>query len=96
MTPYAEQLGREQGRVEQRGLPLALAPDEPVHQAAHRRRPDREQRRDGLAALLPHEDAEHEAAHPDHGEERADDVDRPIARVRHVADAAAPQTGRPR
>ena len=32
--PGAEQLGGEQRRVEQRRLPLALAPDEPVHQTA--------------------------------------------------------------
>ena len=38
----AEQLGGEQCRVEQRRLALAFASDEPVHQAAHRGRPDRQ------------------------------------------------------
>ena len=87
----AEQLGREQGRIEQRGLALALASAKPVHQARHRSRPDREEQRDGLAALLPREDPDDEAAHADHREERARDVDRPVSRVGHVADAAAPQ-----
>ena len=47
--------------------------------------------RDRLAALLPHEDADDEAAHADHGEKRSDYVDRPITGVRHVPDAAASQ-----
>ena len=87
----AEQLGREQGWIEQRGLALALASDEPVHQAHHRSRADREEQRDGLAALLPREDPDDEAAHADHREERPRNVDRPVSGVGHVTDAAAPQ-----
>ena len=37
---------------------------------------------DGLAALLPDEDAEHDAAHADHRQDRADDVERRAARCR--------------
>ena len=88
----AEQLGGEQRRIEQRGLALALAADEPVHQAAPSPpTPIASSSADGLAALLPHEDADDEAAHADHGEERSDHVDRPVTRVRHVPDAAAAQ-----
>ena len=87
----AEQLGREERRIEQSGLAFALAAAEPVHQARHRRHADREQCGDGLAALLPDEDADDEAAHADDREERADVVDRAVARVRHVADLPAPQ-----
>ena len=53
-------------------------------------RPNREQRRDRFAALLPDQDAEHQAAHPEDGEDRADDVDGPIACVGHIADQPAP------
>jgi hypothetical protein len=36
--------------------------------------------------LLPHEDAQHDAAHPQHGQQRADGVDPPVAGVRDVVD----------
>ena len=87
----AEQLGREERRIEQSRLAFALAAAEPVHEGRHRCHADREQRRDGLAALLPDEHADDEAAHADDREERADVVDRPVARVRHVADLPAPE-----
>ena len=48
------------------------------------------QRADRLAALLPDEDAEHDAAHAEDGEHRADDVDVARAGVRHVADEPDP------
>src|SRR5207253_9612288 len=63
-----------------------LAADEQVDEAGHPRDADRQQGRDGYAALLPDEDADEQAAHADHRQSRADDVDRAIARVRHVPD----------
>ena len=68
------------------GLPSRLRRTEPVDERAEGERAEREQRADRLAALLPHEDAEHDAAHADDGEERADRVDAARARVRHVTD----------
>ena len=72
--PEAEQLGREQRRVEQRRLAVALAADEPEHQGDQRRHPNRKQRRDRLAALLPDQDAEHDAPHAEDREQRADPI----------------------
>ena len=94
--PEAEVLRLEEAGVEKRGLPLALAPDEPPRERAEADDPDREQRADGRAALLPDEDPEHDAAHPDRGEDRADDVDAAGARVRDVVDELAARGGRSR
>src|SRR5204863_9950666 len=48
-----------------------------------------DQRADRPAALLPDEDPEHDAAHAEGRQDRADYVDAAVARVRHVVDAAA-------
>ena len=76
----------EQARVEQRRAALALAADEPPDQRGHRDEADRDQDADGLAALLPDEDAEDDAAHPDRREGGADGVDRARPGVGHVVD----------
>ena len=86
--PQPEMPGAEQVRIEQRDRVLALAPDEPPGEQGERRRADDEERADRLAAFLPDEDPEHDAAHPEHREDRADDIDAAVARVRHVADRA--------
>ena len=65
--PEAEQLRREQRGIEERGLALALPADEPVHERSQRSHPEHEKSRHGFAALLPDEDAEHDAAHADDG-----------------------------
>ena len=80
--PEAEVLRAEEVGVDQRGLALALALDEPPRERAERDEADGEQRDDGAAALLPDEDAEHDAAHAERGEDRADDVDASVAGVR--------------
>jgi hypothetical protein len=65
----------EQVRVEQGHLSLAFAPDEPPGQHRERHGPDRHQQADVLAALLPDQDPQHDAAHADDGQDGADDVD---------------------
>jgi hypothetical protein len=75
---------REQARVEQRGLAGPLAPHEPPGEQCHRDGPDRDQQPDGLAALLPDENAEHESAHSEHGEDCAHDVDVSRSGVHHI------------
>ena len=82
--PDPEVREREQLRIEQRHLPLAVAPHEPAGERPQRERADRDQQQDVVPALLPHEDAEHHAAHPDHGQDRAAQVDLPLPRVRDV------------
>ena len=77
-----EGLGAEQIRIEQRQLPLSPASDEPVGQRCQRDRADHQQGSNGLATLLPHEDAEHDAAHAEHGEDGANGVDATRPRVR--------------
>ena len=67
-------------------FPCALAAHEPVGEQRERDRSDRDQQPDVLASFLPDEDAEHEAAHPEHGEDRADHVDLPRPGVGHVVD----------
>ena len=79
-------LGLEQVRVEQRRLPLALAPREPEDQPRHGNGTDRQERADGFAAFLPHQDAEHDPAHAQDGEHRADGVNTPGPCVGRVAD----------
>ena len=58
-----------------------MAPHEPAGERPQRDGPDRDQQPDVLAALLPHEDAQHHAAHPHHGQPRADHVGVPIPGV---------------
>ena len=76
----------EQVRVEQGHLVLALAPHEPPGQRDQGDRPDRHEQDDELPALLPDQDAEHDAAHADDRQHRADDVDLAGPGVRHVLD----------
>ena len=76
----------EQARVEQGRLPRPLAPHKPVGEQRKGDRSDRDQQSDELAAFLPDENAEHEAAHAEHREDRADQVDLPRPRVGHVTD----------
>jgi hypothetical protein len=83
--PQQEDLGAEQARVDQRGLAVPLAPHEPGGQHRHADHADQQQRGDGPAALLPHQDAEHDAAHAEHRQDRTDRVDVAIARIRGVA-----------
>jgi hypothetical protein len=83
--PSRYALDRNRSGVDQRRLPLALAPHQPPDERAQGHRSDRYQRPDRLAAFLPHEDAQHDTAHPDHREGGADDVDASVARIRHVA-----------
>ena len=64
--------------VDQRQLVLALAPHQPPHERAESDDADRDQRSDRLAALLPDEDPEHDTAHAERGEDRADDVEPPV------------------
>ena len=72
------------------GLPSRLRRDEPAGERAERDEADRDQEADELPALLPDEDADHDAAHADGRQDRADDVDAARARVRHVADQPRP------
>jgi hypothetical protein len=88
--PESVRLRREQSRIEEGGLAFALASAKPVHKCCHRRDTDREQGRDGFPAFLPDEHTDDEPPHADHGEDCADDIDGPITRIRHVADASAP------
>ena len=73
--PEAEDLRREQVRVDQWQLALALLADEPAGQRHERDCADDDEGEDRLAALLPDEDPQHQPAHSDHGQDRPDDVD---------------------
>ena len=75
-----EVLRLEEAGVDQRRLALALALDEPPGERAERDEADREEHADRSAALLPDEDPEHDAAHAERREDRADDVDAPSIR----------------
>ena len=70
-----EVLRAKEAGVDERGLSLALALAQPPGERAERDDADGDQRAHRLAALLPDEDAEHDAAHAERGEDRADDVD---------------------
>src|SRR4029453_2211421 len=61
--PEPEVLRREEADVEECRLALALPPLQPPHERPERDETRSDERDDGLAALLPDEDAEHEAAH---------------------------------
>ena len=76
-----EQVGVEQGQ-----LAGALAFDEPPGQQRERDRAERHEQQDRLAAFLPHEDAEHDAAHADDGQHGTDRVDVARSGVLDVAD----------
>ena len=67
-------------------LPALLAAAQPPREPDHRDDPEADQQADVLAALLPDQDAEDDAAHADDGEHGAAPVDRARARVRHVLD----------
>ena len=84
--PEPEALRGEQVRIDQRRGAGALAPHQPAGQEHERDHAERDQRAHELAALLPDQDAEHDAAHADDRERRADQVDVPVTRVGHVAD----------
>ena len=71
-------------------LALAFAPHEPVAEAASPTAPDRQEAPDGLAALLPDQDPEHDAAHADDREDGPDEVDAAVAGVGHVLDQPDP------
>ena len=75
----------EQARVEQGDLLLALALGQPAGQQEQGHDPDQHQQADVLPALLPHQDAEHDATHAEHGQDGADDVDLARAGVGDVA-----------
>jgi hypothetical protein len=61
-----------------------MAPHEPPGQRPQRKRADRDQQHDVIAALLPDQDAQHHAAHPHDGQDRADPVDPAVSRVRDI------------
>ena len=82
----SEEFGLEQIGVDQRGLAFTLAAGQPVRERAHRDHADGQQRDDGLTTLLPYQDAEHDPAHAQHREARADRIDTARSGVRHVAD----------
>ena len=65
---------------------LALALGEPPDERPERNHADGDERADRLAALLPDEHPEDDAAHAHRREDRSDDVDTFRARVRHVVD----------
>ncbi len=76
----------EQVRVEQRRLALTLAAYEPVRQCDQSEEAGHDERPHRLAALLPDQDAQDDAAHAHDGEDGADHVDVARSRVGHVAD----------
>ena len=80
----------EQVRVEEGRLGFALLSHEPVGQRSERDRTDRDEQPDQLAAFLPHQNAEDDATHADHGEDRTDPVDLARSGVGHVADKFDP------
>ncbi len=84
--PEAEVLRFEEDRVDQRRLAFALPTDDPPRERSQRDQADGDQGGNGLAALLPDEDPEHDAAHADCGEDRADDVNLSRAGERNFPD----------
>ena len=82
----AEVLDLEQVGVEQDHLAGALAPHEPEGERGERHGTDRHEQPDVRAALLPHEDPQHDATHAEHRQHRAADVDLAHPRERHVDD----------
>ena len=66
------------------GLPGTLAPAQPERKADQARQTDHQQRPHRLATLLPHEDAQDDAAHTDDGEDGSHGVDLAGTGVGHV------------
>ena len=87
-TPMRKFRCRNRSGSSRVGLPSALAPDEPVGEGGERDGADGHQEADELAALLPDEDAEHDAAHADDGQDGADQVDLARSGVGDVLDEA--------
>ena len=79
-------LGLEQPGVQQCRLLLPGAAPQPVDQPGHPGHAEHQERDDGFAALLPHQDAEHDTTHAHHGQDRAHDVDPAGPGVGHVPD----------
>ncbi len=59
---------------------------QPARERPERKSADRYQEHDVVATLLPHQDPQHHAAHPQHGQDRAAAVDLPVPRVGNVLD----------
>ena len=78
------------------GFPSRLRFLQPPGEEAEAADADREQRADRAAALLPDEDPEHDAAHPERRQDRADDVDAAVSGVRRVVHAPACRGARTR
>ena len=83
--PEPEQLGLEQVRIDQRRLALdASGGRASTRSPASEIDADRQEQADGFAALLPDEDAQHQAAHAEDRQQRTDEVDLARAGVRRV------------
>ena len=78
------------------GLPGTLALHEPPREQRERDGAERDEQADGLAAFLPDEDAEDDAAHADDGERGADQVDVAGSGVLDVADEPGARRARSR
>ena len=89
--PIRKGLDRNRSGSSSVSFPCRRRVHEPVGQRRQRDGADHQQRADRLAALLPHEDAEHDAAHAEHGEDGADGVDAARPGVRHVAHLLDPR-----
>ena len=85
-----EVLRAEELRVDQRGLALALTSHQPPRERAETDRTGCEQHSDRRAPFLPDENPEDDPAHADRRQDRADDVDPPVACVRDIAHPSAP------
>ena len=81
-----EQLGLEQVRVQQHRLARALAPHQPPGQEPERDHPERKQQTDRLTAFLPHQDAQHHAAHAENRQDGTHDIHAPRPGVFHITD----------
>ena len=77
-------LGPEEIGIDQRRFALPLATDNPGGKTKERDSAADQNRQHILSALLPDQDAEHDAAHAQDGEEPTHDVDLSTARIRHV------------
>ena len=67
-------------------MPSRLRFDQPASQQRQRNRTERHDQADPLAAFLPDEDSEHDAAHADDGQHRTHRIDVTWPGVFHVAD----------
>ena len=86
LTPDWKSLERNRAGSISVALPRFLRLHEPPGEAGHRDDPEPDQQCDVLAALLPHQDAEHDAAHADDRQHRAAPVDDSGAGVLRVFD----------